>query len=90
MCQRGSVGSSDTVSITACVSMPLINSWNNRCEPYPVLHKHMVETRQLYDIGIKSGAIERDVVMVGVAIGSRTTTGGRCWVFFDILGASLG
>ena len=49
----------------------IIDSWNNRYEPEPVLHKHMIETKQLLDAGEKSGAIKGDAVMVGVPQGWR-------------------
>jgi hypothetical protein len=46
-----------------------IDSWNNRHVLDPVLHEHMVETKQLLQDGIKSGAIKGDAVMVGVPEG---------------------
>jgi hypothetical protein len=52
-------------------SVPFIDSWNNRCVPDPVLHEHMVETKQLYDTGVRSGAIKGDAVIVGVPQGWR-------------------
>jgi hypothetical protein len=51
--------------------VPIIDSSNNRYQPDPVLHEHMVETKQLLDAGEKSGAIEGDAVMVGVPQGWR-------------------
>ena len=50
--------------------MLLIHS-SNRCEPNPVLHENMVETKRLYDAGVRSGAIDEDTVMVGVPEGWR-------------------
>lgn len=64
--------SSDPVRTSFYLSpVPIINGWNNRYEPDPVLHKHMVETTKLLDAGKKSGAIQGDAVMVGVPQGWR-------------------
>ena len=72
---------------------PFVDSWNNRCEPDPVLHKHMVETKQLYDDGVKSGAIKDDAVMVGVPQGWRlvsappqTDSAGYSLIFWEPAG----
>lgn len=64
--------SSDPVRASLLASYaPLIDSWNNRCEPDPVLHEHLVETKRLHDAGVKSGAIEEDAVMVSIPQGWR-------------------
>jgi hypothetical protein len=66
------VDSSDPVRASLHVSsVPNIDSWNNRYDPDPVLHEHMVETKQLLDAGEKSGAIKGDAVMVGAPQGWR-------------------
>ena len=37
----------------------------------PTLDQHMVETRSLFNAGLKSGAVDNDAIMVGVKEGYR-------------------
>ena len=55
----------------SCALPQLLTVANNRCVHDPVLHQHMVETKALYNTGLRTGAIEDDGVMVGVPLGWR-------------------
>lgn len=59
--------SCDPVRPLSVLSLPYIEVYNHSCDSDPTSDEHMVESKRLYKMGVKSGAIDGDGIIVGVA-----------------------